>query len=379
MINVSNNICIGCGACVSICPKNCISLEINSEGFLYPTIEKELCINCNKCSSICVAEDTIKKSVVPINSYAVYTNDNTVRMQSSSGGCFYALSKEILDNGGVVIGAAFDKSFTVKHIICNNEDDLRKILKSKYSQSNTSNVFEETKQLLENGLTVLFSGTSCQCSALNKYLKKEYNNLLLVDVICHGVPSPMVFRQYLKQLSKGKKMQSFNFRDKSESWQHYSISANFEDGDMSCIPYDNDLYMKLFLSNLILRKSCYNCQWKYPTKVSDITLGDLWGADTLMPLHDDKGINWVIINSNKGNQIFDRISSNLFVQQVNFNSACVYNPSVISSPKEPIERSKCIQYLLNENSFLSAYNKFIKGSLLKRFIKKSKSLLNYDK
>ena len=362
MINIPKSKCIGCGACHDICPKSCIEMKADKEGFSYPDVNKALCINCGACEKVCPALNPIKKARVK-SAFGAYNKDDKIRLNSSSGGFFFLAASYILDKGGVVFGAAFDDRFQVRHIAVEKKEELPKIMASKYVQSNTAGVFLSVKSYLKKGRTVLFSGTPCQNNALSLYLKKDYPNLLKADIICHGVPSPQIWDKYLCYTGKGKKASDVRFREKSQGWSRYHTKIIFENGYVYDSCFKDDLYSKLFLSDLILRPSCYECPAKNDNRASDITIADFWGIGNLLPeLNDDKGTSLIIINNDKGKQLFDSVKDSMIFKETDFSRCIQYNSSYSASVQKPKLRDSAFEYLLSEENpdFAFACSKFIK-------------------
>ena len=377
MINLDKNTCVGCSACASVCTKNCIKMIVDEEGFSYPQIDTDKCVGCGMCDKVCPALHPASPVEIS-DSYAVYSNSDEVRLNSSSGGVFYYLAEYVIKNGGVVFGAAFDDDWNVSHIAVEKTEDLTKVQRSKYLQSNTNGVFEKVKNVLNDGKLVLFSGTPCQCGGLSLYLNKNYDNLILVDFICHGVPSPLVWQKYLNYMAKGRVVKNINFRDKIIGWQKFSFTVEYNDGTRYSAPFFENTYMNLFLKNYILRPSCYNCSSKYPNKYSDITLGDLWGADLLAPNHDDKGLTLALINSEKGRSAFDAVKDSLKTTNVIPDEAFIYNPSAITSPEKPKKRKRIFSYLASTNyNFDKVDKKFLqdKYKIIKRLKRAVKRII----
>lgn len=299
--------CCGCKACACACPKNAISFNTDREGFQNPVVSNDLCINCGLCETVCPVLSPYDKRT-PITDYAAFSNDEAIRNQSSSGGVFSLLAEYVLAQNGVVFGTAFDKDFSVRLISVDNKDDLASLRGSKYLQSDTGNTFYQCKEFLEANRFVLYSGTPCQISGLKHFLKKEYDNLIAIDIICHGVPSPGVWKQYIKgKRTRLSNISRISFRDKYNGWHKYNL-AFFEGQKCERVFYQEDPYMQLFLRNVTLRPSCYNCPTKEGRSGSDITLGDFWGIENILPVLDDnKGISLALINTEKGRSIFNKI------------------------------------------------------------------------
>lgn len=335
--------CSGCHACMSICPKSAIEMKCDDEGFLYPFVDKEKCVDCGLCEEACQVLNPIVDTRYP-KAYACYNTDEDIRMQSSSGGVFTAIAKWIISQNGVVFGAGFDDNLNVVHMEIDNEKDLSKLRGSKYVQSVIGNSFIKAKGYLEAEKLVLFTGTPCQIDGLLHYLKKDYTNLYTQDIICHGVPSPKIWKTYLefqenKYNSSIKRYPSPNFRNKDNGWSKYSNYLSFENGSEYKECFINNTYMKAFLKNVSLRPSCYDCHSKTLNRNSDITLADLWGCKDIVPeMFDDKGTSFVMINSKKGKELFEKISNQFVYEQIDLNKAVVYNTSAYQSVKMPQKR-----------------------------------------
>ncbi|MEG1834489.1 MAG: Coenzyme F420 hydrogenase/dehydrogenase, beta subunit C-terminal domain [Oscillospiraceae bacterium] len=334
MIEITNKAkCTGCNACQSVCPKSCISMKIDNEGFLYPIVNKELCVNCNLCEKICPIINKVDGQNEPI-AYGAYSKDKNVRLQSSSGGIFTLLAESVINRGGIVFGACFDKEFNVIHDFASDINGLSKFRGSKYVQSKTSDTYIRAKEFLDEKRLVLFTGTPCQIGGLKAYLQKDYNNLICQDIICHGVPSPMVWQKYIeyrKDIAKSN-IDNINFRDKSEGWQNFSMKIEFASGSSDVQLLRNDLMIKSFLKNVSLRPSCYACSFKTLNRQSDITLADFWGIENVMPkMNDDKGTSLVIINSQKGQTLFDLIKDDIIFENTDLQKAISFNSAAIKS------------------------------------------------
>ena len=375
MISLNNSNCIGCGGCASVCPNQCITMKPDREGFLFPTVQMDLCVNCHLCEKVCIINNELAQRSI-INSYAGYSKDDLQRGNSSSGGLFYELAKHILDLNGVVFGAAFDESWQVRHIMCSDLNDLHKLQTSKYIQSDTTGVFQQVKKVLDAGIMVLFSGTPCQCNALSLYLGNDYTNLLLVDFICHGVPSPLVWEKYLFHNCLDLIVE-ICFRDKATGWSDYSVFVKTENQETR-EPYYNNEYMQLFLNDYSLRLSCYSCNSKFPYKTADITMGDLWGASSIAPeMDDNKGLSLIVVNSIKGNSIFDAIHDKVLYKKIDYNMAFSSNPSAIQSVDMPKDRKRFFKDIQKDNiDFEKLVKKYCKKpSIPARAINKAKRIV----
>lgn len=368
--------CYGCTACDNICPKDAIKMEYDIEGFKYPVIDKYNCIECGLCQKICPSINS--KSSTSINKcYAAFNKNTEARLTSSSGGIFDILSKYVLSQGGLVVGAAFDKNNNLSHIMIDDIKDLEKLKGSKYLQSNLNEVFNTIKSNIKDK-KILFVGTPCQVSGLKSFLRKDFDNLYCCDVVCHGVPSSKVFKKYISELevNNGRVINGVNFRDKKEGWENYHISIKQEKNNYY-INHHKDLYMKLFLSDICLRPSCYSCDFKLGNKYSDITLGDFWGINNYYPeLNDKKGTSAIVVNTKKGDFLFDAIKDNLVYKECDINHILSGNPSLKYSSKIPDKREEFFIDLENGFTIKQLANKYIpKVSILRRIIRKSKVII----
>ena len=354
--------CTLCQACVNICPKKCITLELFNEEFNYPVIDKEKCINCDLCENVCPVLNPIEE-VKPLKLiYAAMNLNEKERINSSSGGVFTSLANNIIENGGVVCGAAFNKNFYVNHIIIDNKEELRKLRGSKYVQSNTNGVFIEIKKQLLHNKQVLFSGCPCQVAGLKKFLGKEYDKLYTVDFICHGIPSQNTFNKYIELLQEKYKSNiiEFLFRDKTKGWHTFSVKVKFENGKEYINFATEDMYMRGFLTNIYCKPSCHSCEFRNFRSGSDITLADYWGSEIEEKnIDDNKGLSIVIVNSNKGKILKQNIENNVFFKDTDYNRAIQHNQSLLKSSPVNINREKFLT-MAQSNRYHRGFNKFCK-------------------
>lgn len=367
--------CCGCSACVQRCPKQCIAMHEDAEGFLYPEVDDAKCIGCRLCEKVCpVINQSGERE--PLAVYAAKNLNEDIRMQSSSGGVFTLLAEKVLDEGGVVFGACFDDRWEVVHQSAESKAELAKFRGSKYVQSCLGETFQQAESYLKQGRKVLYSGTPCQIAGLKHYLRKDYENLLAVDFICHGVPSPGVFRSYLQgEIDKtaaqgaakntvslpfipliserdgldfkGCEIKSISFRDKRNGWKKFGFAlvlskASAVGEENSVLPSYETLrdnpYLRGFLKDIYLRPSCYACPAKKMKSGSDITLGDWWGIDTLKPeIDDDRGVSVVTVNTKAGKTAFENISVEML--HLPYEELIKHNPSAIKPVAIPGNRS----------------------------------------
>lgn len=357
--------CVGCGACAQRCPKHCIGMQEDSEGFFYPHTDLSKCIKCGLCEKVCpvVNQNEIRK---PIFVYAARNNNDEVRRNSSSGGVFTLLAEQIIEKGGVVFGAKFDKSWKVCHGFTESLQGISDFRGSKYVQSDIKDSYIQAEQFLKQGRLVLFSGTPCQIAGLNLFLRKKYNNLITADFICHGVPSPSVWQDYLKEIVsilKDKKgvdasnIINISFRDKRIGWKKFSLSFFFRIRNTLWIYSENkykNVFLKGFLRDLFLRPSCYDCPVKSFKSNSDITIADFWDINKHLPqLNDHLGYSLCLVHNEQLNHYL--IGSNVYSLK---NSVFRNNISIYHSARAHNNREK----------FFSEYKKgYPVVSLIKRY------------
>lgn len=335
MIKIKNvQDCCGCSACVQRCPKQCITMAEDNEGFLYPQVDTSKCVDCHLCEKVCpvINQDEAR---TPLEVYAAKNSDDDIRLKSSSGGIFTLLAEQTIKGGGVVFGACWDKDWNVKHDYIDNISDLQRFRSSKYLQSVIGDNYLKAEQFLKTGRKVMFTGTPCQIAGLKHFLRKEYHNLLAVEVICHSVPSPGVWQQYLTtrlQTLKWEKsdIRNISFRDKKTGWKTYSFVIENKDGNSFIELSSKNAFMRGFLADLYTRPSCHACPAKQLRSGSDLTLGDFWGIESLMPeIDDDKGVSAIIVNSDKGKQVLHNINVELY--EVQYDELTTRNPALVKS------------------------------------------------
>ena len=366
--------CCGCGACAQSCPKNYISMEPDSEGFLYPKVDETQCVNCGLCEKVCPILLKQKPDSIKVAAYAAYTSNSELREKSSSGGIFSLLAQEILNRGGTVAGAAFDADFSVRHILVETDAELDRLRGSKYVQSRMEDTYVQIRDLLKQGRPVLFTGVACQIAGLKAFLGREYENLYTVDVLCHGVPSPKVWAHYRREQAQihGTTLEEVSFRDKRKGWRHYSMALNFAEGVEYCRPGAEDTYLRVFLRDLCLRPSCHSCRFKDFPRLSDLTIGDAWGIERHMPdLDDDHGTSVVLVNSEKGMGLWNAVADNAVSRQGELD---------VLLPKSADSR-KSVKPHPNRSRFFAALNRGDSMEQLCKLTRKSpyRRLLSYGK
>ncbi|MBV4423558.1 Coenzyme F420 hydrogenase/dehydrogenase, beta subunit C-terminal domain [Clostridium tyrobutyricum] len=363
IINIINKKdCCGCYACNNICPKSCISMIEDDEGFYYPNVDMDKCINCRLCEKVCPFNNDLPKKQFSSIAYACKNINENIRLESSSGGIFSVLCKYAILNKGVVFGAAFNEDFKVVHTYTETLEDCNKFYGSKYVQSSIMDSYKKAKEFLDDKRIVIFSGTQCQIKGLNMFLNKEYLNLITIDIICHGVPSPLVFKKYIEHLIKinNSQVKLIKFRDKKYGWHKFSYVTEFKNGKIYSKTLDKDIFMQGFLKDLYLRPSCYKCKAKNYTSNSDFSLADYWGIENIhRDFDDDKGVSLVLLNSKKSLQIFNNVLSNMKVIKSNLEYATKYNPAIIKSVKYNKNRKKYFRVIdkMNIETSIIKYTK----------------------
>ncbi len=405
MINIQRKEdCVGCNACVQRCPKQCISMSEDEQGFLYPHVDVSKCIECGLCEKVCPVINQYDAKT-PEKVYAAWNTDDAVRLSSSSGGIFYALAKRIIEEGGVVFGARFNDKWEVIHAYSETLDGIKAFQGSKYVQSKIGQSYLNAERFLKSERKVLFSGTPCQIVGLKRFLRKDYEGLLLtVDVVCHGVPSPGIWKEYLNSITRPKgasknteshpypksvdgmsSIEDISFRDKRLGWEKYGIAIRYappkggqnSESQSAISKRDNtaeifeshreDLYMQGFLKDLYLRPSCYTCPAKCGKSHSDITLADFWGIRNHYPnLYSEKGVSLVLINSKLGTYCLNNMAFD--AHQVSYEVALRGNRSIErSSVKPKICEPFWYHYKKEKLSAISWALLKLKPSLLKHY------------
>lgn len=339
MINITDKTkCTGCSACKNICPKNAINFECDFAGYKYPKIDVSKCVDCSLCEKVCPIINPIKVKQNyndPIIKAAWNLNES-IRVNSTSGGVFSALADRFIEDGGYVVGAIYTDNFDIQHtIISSKEKEGIKVLRqSKYAQSELGDIFKQIKDILNNNEKIMFCGSPCQAAGLRSYLRKDYDNLFLVDFICRGIISQKIYKNYLESVERhsNSAITKVHFKNKDFGWNRFSTKLSLENGDAYHKDRYTDEYMLGYLKyNLYLRPCCHECQFKTLPRVSDISLGDFWGIGSSdKSLDNDKGTSVVIINSDKGKALFYGANESLYscdstLEQVTKGNACLFN------------------------------------------------------
>lgn len=348
--------CCGCSACFSACGHHAITMQLDSEGFEYPIISQEECVDCGLCQSVCpVLQYENRKSIREKNSdaqigFAARNKNYSQRLISSSGSIFPPIAEWILDNDGLVVGAAYDNDFNVVHKFVESKDELSALQGSKYLQCKADNeTFKYIRKELKNGRKVLYSGMACQVEGLKSFLRKEYDNLYTIDLICMGIPSYVVWQKYLAAFFRDEKIKSINFKEKSIGWDTFTFRVDtdkriFKERGM------HNLYLKSMFLSWNMRPSCFQCPFKNAKRISDFTLADAWGVYHSTPdINDNKGLSSVIVHSNKGLELWNILKDKIDSVQVSIDDIAAGNSNLITNKPQTGDR-KLFFETLNVNS-----------------------------
>lgn len=369
--------CCGCYSCVNICPKQAISMIVNEDGCYYPKINVNTCVGCGLCKKACNYQNK-ELSNSSIASYAAVSSDKEMLKKSSSGGMFSAIAKAVILDGGTVYGCTIDyerNKLIPRHIRITKIEDIKKIQGTKYVQSQIGDVYQQVKKDLQNGILVLFTGTPCQVDGLYGFLQnKEYDNLLTIDIICHGIPGVGLFQEYIRIIENKESapVVNINFRDKEYGWSakgSYSINKNGHIFKRKITPH-NSSYYRLFLDSSCYRENCYKCKYASRSRVGDITVGDYWGIEQAHPeiiskWNQEKGISCLIVNTEKGKKLVERYGN--FVERIDssFDKICVKNGMLLHPCKNNQDR-----FIIRELFRIKGYSAVEKWCWKKQGIKR---------
>ena len=352
-ISITGEACVGCRSCEQTCPKKCIIMTENHEGFLYPIVQERECIGCGLCIKVCPCEQINVLGHIPFQTFALRNKDEQSLFRSASGGAATAAALSILKRHGIVYGASYDNELCVKHIKVSTSKDLEKLQSSKYVQSDTGNCYSEVKKFLLSGNTVLFSGTPCQIDGLYAFLGKKYENLYTIDLICHGVPSPKLLRNYFKYQEKrlGEKVCYYNFRSKEKrGWGTHYLLKSKSKSETKALSLDK--YGKQFLSGNCYRECCYKCRYANTVRMGDITVGDFWGIYKNHPeIISTYGVSSVFLNTQKGKTLLNSIENTVFLKEVTLGEAMVKQCNLLRPTHRPRSRDNFYKNIDNDNFF----------------------------
>lgn len=345
--------CCGCGACMNICAHHAISMQEDQYGFLYPHIDPEVCVNCGLCKMVCNYQNHDVEHI-PLQTYAAIGKDIQLTRKSTSGGIFASIAKEFLEEGGYVCGASFDDDYNVKHIIISKTNDLDKLQGSKYLQSSIGDSYSEVKKLLIKGEKVLFSGTPCQVDGLYGFLRKSYDNLTTIDIVCHGVPNSRMFHDYLNYLEKKNNgtISSFVFRDKELGWGcHGKVVFDTPSGKIEKKQWESSTsYIHYFRGGWIYRENCYHCKYACEHRPADITLGDFWGIEKAHPEYlgkggwnEEDGLSLVVANTDRGVDWIKKSQGAVEYRPSAFDKASARNGNLKHPTPMPSSRQRLLE------------------------------------
>lgn len=373
--------CCACGACVNVCPKDAVSMKEDQCGFLYPMIDTQKCIGCGRCKKVCSYQNE-KEMNHPLQTWAAVAKNQDLLMNAASGGVFSALADSILKEGGIVCGAAFEQDFTLRHVLIDQRAELSRLRGSKYTQSSTGYTFREIKKQLQGGKKVLFCGTPCQVAGLRSYLGKDYDELITIDLICHGVPSNRMFKDYLRLFEKRrkKKFKEFLFRDKGNGWG-INGSARTTDNKRLRVLCTASSYLYFFLHGYIYRENCYNCKYACQNRPGDLTIGDYWGiekehSDCLKSgmIDESKGVSVIIANTEKGKRFIEAHRELFTLCNSTFEKAAHGNAQLNVPTKRSPQREVYLD-IYRKGGWKSMEDTFRKKRGIKRYSGYVKSLI----
>lgn len=393
---VNKQDCCGCSACVQRCPKHCITLKEDGEGFLYPHVNSDECIDCGLCEKVC-PELHHGERHIPLEVYAARNKDESIRMQSSSGGIFTLLAEKVIQEGGVVFGAAFDVNWEVMHTYAETMEGLVDFRGSKYMQSRIGTAYQDAEYFLKQGRKVLFSGSPCQIKGLKLFLRKNYDNLIAVDFICHGVPSPKVWREYLKETiarKSGKNsvlpypipckigIDTVDFRSKSTGWKKYSFALTLSETSVEGVKntvllssvFSENPFMRAFLADLILRPSCYSCPSKSGRSGSDLTIADYWAIPQVAPeFDDDKGVSLVLVQTEKGKSFYQSLKEKTTFIVTSYQEAQGANGGFKEKTPMHPKRSRFFTEFAQSDDIIGLIDRTLRIPLYRKLLKKVKN------
>lgn len=381
-MNLINDKCTGCTACVAVCPKNALTIGQDNYGFYRPVLDEKLCVKCGLCEKVCpINSEAWKESRQIVGTYACSNRDDNIRLNSSSGGMFYELAQLILEQNGKVYGCAWTSPIKAEHIGIDSMEELLDLTKSKYVQSNIGGTYRSVKADIEKGIKVLFCGTPCQVAGLRSFLGKNPDNLFTIDFICHGVPSPKTLACAVDELETKyrKKVKELNFRCKQNGWNVLSLEITFEDETSIVEKAQNNSYYRAFLLSMGLSECCTQCQYNVLPRIADITLGDFWGIpyETVEKFQDDRGVSCVVVNSEKGMNLFENVKKSIVYRIVAVEDIMRGNP-FLNGHCKPHPRTKEYFNWLKDSSddFTKTIDAFLKPRKQEVFIEIAKYQLD---
>ena len=366
-------LCNGCGVCALKCPKNAITMKEDEEGFLYPVIDKSKCINCKLCEKVCSNKNDKKYES---EAYIAINNNKEELNISSSGGMFYLLAKYTIRNNGIVFGVTYNNNLEAINEYATTLEECKKFCGSKYVRSDLKDTYKEAKEFLDNGKLVLYTGTSCQISGLKSYLGKEYSNLITTDILCHANPSPKVFKMYKENLEKihKKGIKDIKFRAKETGWRSQIPLIEFDDGKK----IEENSYFNAFVKEMINRPSCNSCVFASQNRITDVTIADFWGIEKVdSSISTENGVSLLLINSEKGKNIFGAIKDNMFFKKVDYDLAASFNHFHNVNPHKNRNKffTKLHEGKITNENIIHYLKKYAKDSYYVRLKRKLKNIL----
>lgn len=366
--------CCGCKMCGDLCPKNAISFPIDNEGFWYPSVNRDLCVSCGLCVKKCpVLQETENKTAFSPDVYCAWIQDEDIRLKSTSGGVYYALAETMLNQKGFIAGCVFSDDWkSAKHIIGHTKADLEQIFRSKYFQSDTAGIYQETKKLLDQGEKLLFCGSPCQNAALREYLGREYENLVQCDFICRGINSPKAHQAHVRELEKryGSPVEFFNFKNKSEGWTMLGLLVTFQNGKRDFTNRNTSAWTEGYIvSSLYMRPSCEHCRFKKIPRVSDISFGDFWGLDG-GPENMRKGMSAVMVNTEKGRKFYEQTLPLLHSEPQTLEKALSGNACILNCPAYNHKKRKEFFRKVDTEDFSKLVFRLDRSTKLQRAVRK---------
>lgn len=363
-MNIPVQNCSSCAACANVCTRSAISMQLDAEGFYRPVIDAEKCVQCGACERACPWDKSVENpnvADVSPKTVAAYAKDESVRLQSSSGGIFTVLAERVLEGGGVVVGVAQVAPTRFGHVLVENKAGLARLRGSKYVQADVGLVYREVRNLLKAGRKVLFSGTPCQVAGLYAVLGNAASvDLFTLDIVCHGTPSVKVFEKYVREMEKmgDSALDGIIFRDKSEGWSGYALLHRFKSGKSVSVHHGRSKYMRLFLSRICQNVSCDDCHYRKLPRIADITLGDYWGISKYHPeMNDNKGTSVVMLNTEHGKALFESVAGKVAQCDSKVEYAIAGNPCIVRSSKPHPKHSE----------FFANLDKYSLDQLIKKY------------
>ena len=360
MIRINNKVeCCGCTACVEICPQKCIEMKMDEEGFFYPNVNESLCVNCGVCDKVCPIKNPKETADFKQEAYIVQNKDLQILKESTAGGAFSAIAEYVIQKGGVVFGVIMLPDYTVRHVKVDNKEDLRYFRNSKYVQSDPCDTFIAAREILKTGRLVCYSGTPCQIEGLRSFLKNEYTNLILVDVVCRAVPSPGVWETYIGDfVNRFGKQNTIRFRDKSLGYQYSTMELVGADGKIHRGGIESQEGLRMFFSGMIISPSCTECRFRKQQRNSDFTIWDCFTVHSIDKAFDENcGTTRVLIQSQKGYDIFEAIKDKFICKKISVEIAIKDVKEMFESPIVPS----------NRHEFFNDYNHMEFQSLLDKY------------